>query len=250
MTELTFVDDEGERVELEAEDARTLCEATDGLDAATVSACPDCRSRVRRRGRAGRHPRGRPTPRPRRRPGRAGRGRADPAPLRRRRLGALRPPRLARSRATRSGSRRCHRRTPPAATRRPTATRVRLLDGEAGHVVVEAGAQPFGECATDRLAGHLERHGVHGLGQLVRDLAGARLDRPPSPRPRRGTRPRPPPSASTSVACCTQRVNHALARPVAAQLDAERRHRHPDRHLVEPDLERCPRRRPGSRRWW
>jgi hypothetical protein len=46
MTELTFVDDEGERVELEAEEARTLMQATDGLDAATVSACPDCRSRV------------------------------------------------------------------------------------------------------------------------------------------------------------------------------------------------------------
>jgi hypothetical protein len=46
MTELTFLDDEGERVELEAEEARTLLSVTDGLDAATVSACPSCRSRV------------------------------------------------------------------------------------------------------------------------------------------------------------------------------------------------------------
>jgi hypothetical protein len=46
MTELTFVDDEGERVELDSEEARTLLAATDGLDAATVSACPRCRSRV------------------------------------------------------------------------------------------------------------------------------------------------------------------------------------------------------------
>jgi hypothetical protein len=46
MTELTFLDDEGERVELDTEEARTLLQITDGLDAATVSACPDCRSRV------------------------------------------------------------------------------------------------------------------------------------------------------------------------------------------------------------
>jgi hypothetical protein len=46
MTELTFLDDEGERVELDANEARTLLQITDGLDAATVSACPDCRSRV------------------------------------------------------------------------------------------------------------------------------------------------------------------------------------------------------------
>jgi hypothetical protein len=46
MTELTFVDDEGERVELDAEETRTLLAVTDGLDAATVSACPRCRSRV------------------------------------------------------------------------------------------------------------------------------------------------------------------------------------------------------------
>jgi hypothetical protein len=46
MTELTFLDDEGERVELDAEEARTLLQVMDGFDAATVSACPDCRSRV------------------------------------------------------------------------------------------------------------------------------------------------------------------------------------------------------------
>lgn len=46
MTELTFVDDEGERVELDRDDATTLLEITGGLEAATVSACPDCRSRV------------------------------------------------------------------------------------------------------------------------------------------------------------------------------------------------------------
>jgi hypothetical protein len=46
MTELTFVDEDGEQVELDADEARTLLEVTGGLDAATVSACPDCRSRV------------------------------------------------------------------------------------------------------------------------------------------------------------------------------------------------------------
>jgi hypothetical protein len=46
MVELTFVDDEGERVELDSDEARTLLEITGGLEAATVSACPDCRSRV------------------------------------------------------------------------------------------------------------------------------------------------------------------------------------------------------------
>jgi hypothetical protein len=43
---LVFVDDEGEEVALEEEDARTLLALTGGLDAATVSACPRCRSRV------------------------------------------------------------------------------------------------------------------------------------------------------------------------------------------------------------
>ncbi len=46
MVELTFVDDEGERVELDADESATLLEITGGLDAATVSACPECRSRV------------------------------------------------------------------------------------------------------------------------------------------------------------------------------------------------------------
>ena len=46
MAELTFVDDDGERVELDPDDAASLLEITGELDAATVSACPDCRSRV------------------------------------------------------------------------------------------------------------------------------------------------------------------------------------------------------------
>ena len=46
MAQLTFVDDDGERVELGAEDASSLLAMTDGLEAATVSACPDCASRV------------------------------------------------------------------------------------------------------------------------------------------------------------------------------------------------------------
>ncbi len=46
MVELTFVDDEGERVELDADESAALLEITGGLEAATVSACPDCRSRV------------------------------------------------------------------------------------------------------------------------------------------------------------------------------------------------------------
>ena len=43
---LTFVDDEANRVELDAAEASTLLALTGGLDAATVSACPECRSRV------------------------------------------------------------------------------------------------------------------------------------------------------------------------------------------------------------
>src|SRR5437660_11985452 len=43
---LDFVDDEGARVELDADEAASLFALTDALDAATVSACPDCRSRV------------------------------------------------------------------------------------------------------------------------------------------------------------------------------------------------------------
>jgi hypothetical protein len=46
MAELTFVDDDSERVELDAEDAAGLLEITGDLEAATVSACPECRSRV------------------------------------------------------------------------------------------------------------------------------------------------------------------------------------------------------------
>jgi hypothetical protein len=46
MAELTFVDDDGERVELDGDDASSLLEVTGELEAATVSACPDCASRV------------------------------------------------------------------------------------------------------------------------------------------------------------------------------------------------------------
>ncbi len=43
---LSFVDDEGEEVVLDDDEAETLFALTAGLDAATVSACPTCRSRV------------------------------------------------------------------------------------------------------------------------------------------------------------------------------------------------------------
>jgi len=46
MAELTFVDDDGERVDLDQDDASSLLEITGRLEAATVSACPDCASRV------------------------------------------------------------------------------------------------------------------------------------------------------------------------------------------------------------
>jgi hypothetical protein len=46
MAELTFVDDDGERVDLDPDDAASVLEMTGELEAATVSACPDCRSRV------------------------------------------------------------------------------------------------------------------------------------------------------------------------------------------------------------
>jgi len=46
MAELAFVDDDGERVDLDPDDATTLLEITGNLEAATVSACPECRSRV------------------------------------------------------------------------------------------------------------------------------------------------------------------------------------------------------------
>ncbi len=43
---LVFVDDEGERVTLDRGEAQSLLALTGSLDAATVSACPTCRSRV------------------------------------------------------------------------------------------------------------------------------------------------------------------------------------------------------------
>src|SRR3954471_4668524 len=46
MAELAFVDDDGERVELDADEAASLLSITGNLEAATVSACPDCASRV------------------------------------------------------------------------------------------------------------------------------------------------------------------------------------------------------------
>jgi hypothetical protein len=41
-----IVDDDGERVLLDADEAERLFALTDGLDGATVSACPRCRSRI------------------------------------------------------------------------------------------------------------------------------------------------------------------------------------------------------------
>jgi hypothetical protein len=46
VAELTFVDDDGQRVVLSAGEADELLAATKGLEDATVSACPHCRSRV------------------------------------------------------------------------------------------------------------------------------------------------------------------------------------------------------------
>jgi hypothetical protein len=43
---LAFLDDEGEEVVLDADEAAALLALTDNLDAATVSACPTCRSRI------------------------------------------------------------------------------------------------------------------------------------------------------------------------------------------------------------
>jgi hypothetical protein len=43
---LAFADDDGEEVVLETEEADSLLALTGGLDSATVSACPQCRSRV------------------------------------------------------------------------------------------------------------------------------------------------------------------------------------------------------------
>jgi hypothetical protein len=43
---LAFVDDDGEELVLDEAEAASLLELTHGLDPATVSACPTCRSRV------------------------------------------------------------------------------------------------------------------------------------------------------------------------------------------------------------
>jgi hypothetical protein len=43
---LRFLDEDGQKVELDADEARTLITATGGLDEATVSACAQCGSRV------------------------------------------------------------------------------------------------------------------------------------------------------------------------------------------------------------
>jgi hypothetical protein len=46
MAGLRFVDDDGNDVHLDAAEAAALLAVSDGLEPATVSACPDCRSRV------------------------------------------------------------------------------------------------------------------------------------------------------------------------------------------------------------
>jgi len=46
LADLVVLDEDGEEVALAAADASTLFAATGNLDAATVSACPTCRSRV------------------------------------------------------------------------------------------------------------------------------------------------------------------------------------------------------------
>jgi hypothetical protein len=43
---LSVLDDDGEEVLLDVDEATALFDLTDGLDAATVSACPSCRSRT------------------------------------------------------------------------------------------------------------------------------------------------------------------------------------------------------------
>ncbi|MEX2100153.1 MAG: hypothetical protein WEB19_01950 [Acidimicrobiia bacterium] len=43
---LAVFDDDGAEVQLDADEATTLLALTDGLDEATVSACPTCRSRI------------------------------------------------------------------------------------------------------------------------------------------------------------------------------------------------------------
>jgi hypothetical protein len=46
MTGLRFVDDDGVEVALDAVESDALLAVTEALEPATVSACPDCRSRV------------------------------------------------------------------------------------------------------------------------------------------------------------------------------------------------------------
>lgn len=46
MADLSIVDDEGRRVDLDAAEALSLFALTGGLDTATTSACPDCRCRI------------------------------------------------------------------------------------------------------------------------------------------------------------------------------------------------------------
>src|SRR5689334_21944078 len=46
MPGLRFVDDDGVEVELDAAETAALLAIAGGLDDATVSACPDCRSRI------------------------------------------------------------------------------------------------------------------------------------------------------------------------------------------------------------
>jgi hypothetical protein len=46
MADLSIADDDGRAVDLDATEAAALFALTDGLERATTSACPDCRSRV------------------------------------------------------------------------------------------------------------------------------------------------------------------------------------------------------------
>jgi hypothetical protein len=46
MAGLRFVDDDGVEIVLDAAESDALFSVTSGLEPATVSACPDCRSRV------------------------------------------------------------------------------------------------------------------------------------------------------------------------------------------------------------
>jgi hypothetical protein len=46
LESLAFVDEDGERAELDDDETALLLSLTHDLDPATVSACPDCRSRV------------------------------------------------------------------------------------------------------------------------------------------------------------------------------------------------------------